>query len=472
MSKQSAMFICQNCGWQSPRWAGQCGSCSSWNSLIEEVQTSSSKRSPSKVEASATSFNHIEAWHNGERLSTTIHELDRVLGGDVKSGLVPGEVILLGGEPGIGKSTLLTQVAMGMITNSTQKNKNKDDVVYVAGEESPQQVGLRIRRLLANRPNNKEQTNNETWTAKLEQLKFITTTDVDQIVSYLAKQPPKLVIVDSIQTLITQDLSGSAGSIGQVREVTDRLIGVAKSHHIPIFLVGHVTKDGKLAGPMVLEHLVDAVLELKGDKTSELRILRSLKNRFGATDEVGVFRMTDEGYQEVSNPSEYFLETRENSEPGSAVSCVVEGTRPLLIEVQALVIPTYLPQPRRIGRGISANRLQILTAVLEKHAKIPLSRYDVFVSLAGGYESREPSLDLAICAALASSYADQPTPKGSVFIGEVGLLGEVRTAPLLARREKEATRLGYTSVYSRKQTKTIAQVLSVVLVTKTLRAKK
>ncbi len=220
MSKQTALFICQNCGWQSPRWAGQCGSCGTWNSLIEEVQTSSSKQASSKGIASATSFNHIEAWQNGERLSTTINELDRVLGGEAKSGLVPGEVVLLGGEPGIGKSTLLTQVAIGMLTNSTQKNKKYDDVVYVAGEESPQQVGLRIRRLLANRPDNKTQTKSEEWEKKLEKLQFITTTDVDQLVSYLSKQPPKLVIVDSIQTLITQDLSGSAGSIGQVREVT------------------------------------------------------------------------------------------------------------------------------------------------------------------------------------------------------------------------------------------------------------
>ena len=470
MGKQTAIFICQNCGWQSPRWAGQCGSCGSWNSLIEEVQIASSKHQTTKISATATSFNHIEAWQNGERLSTTINELDRVLGGESEQGLVPGEVILLGGEPGIGKSTLLTQVAIGLLTNSTQKNQYSEEIVYVAGEESPQQVSLRIRRLLASRHNNKQQTKTEAKLNSLDNLIFLTTTDVDEIVGYLSKRPPKLVIVDSIQTLVTQDLSGSAGSIGQVREVTDRLIGVAKTHHIPMFLVGHVTKDGKLAGPMVLEHLVDAVLELKGEKTNELRILRSLKNRFGATDEVGVFRMTDEGYQEVSNPSEYFLETRATTEPGSAVSCVVEGTRPLLIEVQALVIPTYLPQPRRIGRGISANRLQILTAVLEKHAKIPLSRYDVFVSLAGGYESREPSLDLAICAALASSYADQPTPKGSVFIGEVGLLGEVRAAPLIARREKEATRLGYSSVFSRKQATVITKVLLEAKISKKLKA--
>lgn len=460
MSKSTSVYICQNCGWQSPRWAGQCASCNSWNSLIEEIQTTTSKQKKSQSELAVTSFNQIEDWQNGERVSTTIAELDRVLGGDTKCGLVPGEVILLGGEPGIGKSTLLTQVAMGMITNSTQKSAKYEDIVYVAGEESPQQVGLRIRRLLASRHNNKKQTKDEDWSTKLDKLKFITSTDVDELVQHLGDHPPKLVIVDSIQTLVTQDLSGSAGSIGQVREVTDRLIGVAKSHHIPMFLVGHVTKDGKLAGPMVLEHLVDAVLELKGEKTSELRILRSQKNRFGATDEVGVFRMTDQGYQEVSNPSEYFLETREKSEPGSAVSCVVEGTRPLLIEVQALVIPTYLPQPRRIGRGISANRLQILAAVLEKHAKIPLSRYDVFVSLAGGYESREPSLDLAICVALISSHANKPTPKGSIFIGEVGLLGEVRIAPLLERREKEAMRLGYSSIYSRKLTKTIVQLLA------------
>ena len=429
--------------------------------MVEELQQTKKTTSKSTQKLEVIQYSQIKTNDSVERVSTTIGELDRVLGGSEKQGLVPGEVILLGGEPGIGKSTLLTQVAIGMLTNSVQKTSKPPSVVYVAGEESPQQISLRIERIIASRHNNTKQTKHETGLSSLhDSLHFISSTDVDQIVDHLYKQQPSLVIIDSIQTLTTQDLSGSAGSIGQVREATDRLIQVAKSKHIPIILVGHVTKDGKLAGPMILEHLVDAVLELRGDKASELRILRSQKNRFGATDEVGVFRMSDTGYEEVTNPSEFFLETRENTEPGSAVACVMEGTRPLLIEVQALVIPTYLAQPRRIGRGLPSNRLQVLTAVLEKHVGIPLSQRDVFVSLAGGFESREPSLDLAICVALASSYYGKATPNNAVFVGEVGLLGEIRSAPMVSRREKEAIRLGYTKLFSRTSATTLSRVVA------------
>ncbi|MCA9372960.1 DNA repair protein RadA [Candidatus Woesebacteria bacterium] len=459
VGKQKSVYTCQNCGWETPRWVGQCTSCNTWNSLVEQVaQSRKGDGSPSRA-VTVTSFTDLSSWDSGDRVSTSIQELDRVLGGDAISGLVPGEVILLGGEPGVGKSTLLTQVALGMLTNSVQKKQKSLPIYYVAGEESPQQVALRIRRLLASQESAGSTKKGALDAPDLTKLSFITSTDVDEIVSTLSNKPAQLIIIDSIQTLTTGDLSGSAGSVGQVRECADRLTQLAKQIHVPMFLVGHVTKEGKLAGPMILEHLVDTVLELKGEKTSELRLLRSQKNRFGATDEVGVFRMTELGYQEVINPSEYFLETREKLEPGSAVSCVIEGTRPLLIEVQALTIPSYLPQPRRVGRGISANRLQILTAVLEKHAKIPLSKHDVFVSLAGGYESREPPLDLAICMAIASSYKNQPTPAGCVYVGEVGLLGEVRMVPLLQKREKEAKRLGYPNLVSRKTATSIDKLV-------------
>lgn len=454
------MFVCQSCGWVSPRWVGQCGSCSEWNTMVEQAIETNQKEHKSTSKMVVTPMKQVKRWKDGSRISTTIGELDRVLGGEPVGGLVPGEVVLLGGEPGIGKSTLLSQVAIGMLTNSVQKDAVSRTIAYVAGEESPQQISLRLERLFRSRHNNKIQTKDEAWQDALQNLMFVTSTDVDQICQFIAKEKPSLVIVDSIQTMATTDLTGSAGSIGQVRESADRLTTVAKAHHVPLFLVGHVTKDGKLAGPMVLEHLVDTVLELKGEKTSELRILRSQKNRFGATDEVGVFRMTEMGYQEVSNPSEYFLELREKDEPGSAVSCVIEGSRPLLIEVQALVVSSSLPQPRRVGRGISSNRLQILTAVLEKHAKLPLSGYDIYVSLAGGYESREPSLDLAICMAIASSYAGKPSPLEAVYVGEVGLLGEIRTAPLMERRTKEAKRLGYSTIYSREQAHTVQHVIS------------
>lgn len=393
-----------------------------------------------------------------QRISTTINEFDRVLGGTESLGMVPGEVILLGGEPGIGKSTILTQMVLGLITKSTQKQGKIKPILYVAGEESPHQIALRINRLKsAPSITDAQKSTKETLT---ESLLFATTTDVDELLTLIEKSEPQLLMVDSVQTLTTQDLTGAAGSIGQVKEVTTRLVALAKRLHLPTFLVGHVTKEGRLAGPMLLEHIVDAVLELSGDRSLELRLLRAVKNRFGATDEVGVFRMTESGYQEIANPSQFFLETRQAEQAGSVITCVMEGTRPLLIEVQALTVKTYLAQPRRVGRGIPINRLQILTAVLEKHCQIPTAHYDVFVSIAGGYETKEAVLDLAICVALASSIKGIPLPEGTVFLGEVGLLGEIRAAPLLERRLKEAKRLGFSKTYSRQTHRALRALLS------------
>lgn len=461
MSKSSSYFQCQECGWQSPRWVGQCAECGAWNTLVEEVVVARASKTGKPVAGlrNAAKISLLsEVTQKSEiygRISTTIDELDRVLGGDQTCGLVPGEVVLLGGEPGIGKSTLLTQVVLGMLTNYTQNSAQQSPIVYVAGEESPQQIAVRINRLRSHSSNNENRTKKKrgkvsTLTKYDDRLLFATTTDVDELVALILQSKPALVVVDSVQTLTTSDLSGTAGSIGQVKEVTTRLVSIAKQLHTPLFLVGHVTKEGRLAGPMLLEHMVDAVLELTGDRSSELRLLRAVKNRFGATDEVGVFRMTGEGYEQIDNPSQFFLETRDPSQSGSTIGCVLEGTRPLLVEVQALTTSSYLPQPRRVGRGILSNRLHILAAVLEKHCGIPLSKYDVFVSVAGGFETKEAVLDLAICVALASSINSRSMPEGAVFVGEVGLLGEIRSTPMLERRAKEARRLGFSSVYSRK----------------------
>lgn len=504
MSKAKTKYVCQKCGAEHPKWQGQCNECGEWNSLVEEVETATG---PGKtgIEAEVhwsraelgqflSTLPEVEAASGSkQRFSSSLGELDRVLGG----GIVPGSMVLIGGEPGIGKSTLLTQmvlqVAAGIVETvgrsklqvnsepgvTTKKKKNKksqqakaaDDVrqsadrsiMYVCGEESPAQISLRIRRIIQN-----EQFLTDAGldvnSAKLEQvvsqhLQFVTTTDVDQLRAIIAQQRPLLVVVDSIQSISTQDLTGASGSVGQVRESTERLINVGKKYHIPIFLVGHVTKEGVIAGPKVLEHMVDAVLELSGERTGQFRMLRALKNRFGATDEVGVFRFVEYGLQEVTNPSELFLENQVDSVPGSAVTCVMEGTRPLLIEVQALVNSTQLAMPRRVGRGIELSRIQVLAAVLQKHCSLPLGDHDIFLSAAGGFKVKEPAIDLGLTVAIASSLKNKNVSNKAVFIGEVGLLGEVRPVPYLERRIKEAKRLGFEQIISAKQVKSVRQVL-------------
>lgn len=409
-----------------------------------------------------------------DRVDTTIDELNRVLGGNKVRGLVSGEVVLLGGEPGVGKSTLLTQVVIGMLSKVVQSKPEDRTILYVAGEESPQQILIRVQRLVSSLPRTvdgeKEQNNVVSTLSTLEsiadRLIFVNSTIVESVVESIRSRLPSLVIVDSVQSLTSPALTGGAGSIGQVKEATTQLVTIAKDLNIPLILVGHVTKEGRLAGPMLLEHMVDAVLELTGDRSTELRLLRAVKNRFGATDEVGVFRMTESGFQTIGNPSQFFLETRDSSQAGSAISCVMEGTRPLLVEVQALTVRSSLPQPRRVGRGLPSTRLNILTAVLEKHCGLPLSNYDVFVSVAGGYETKEAALDLAICAALASSVVNKPVPEDAVFTGEVGLLGEIRRTPMIEKRSKEAVRLGIKNIYSREQSTTLKNLLQKLKITK------
>ncbi len=384
-----------------------------------------------------------------DRLNTKSLEFDRVLGG----GIVLGSVVLIAGDPGVGKSTLLSHLAINLGNKTTDDRKSKvgverssavnnppSNVLYVAGEESAQQIKLRIDRI-----------------DPRADLSFIEETNVDAICASIENNKPSLVIVDSIQTLETEDLTAAAGSVSQVRESAHRLQRIAKKLHVPMFIVGHVTKEGTVAGPRTLEHLVDVVLSLEGDPTNNFRILRSNKNRFGPTDEVGVFEMNENGLKEIANPSELFLEERVAA-PGSAVTSVLTGLRPIMVEIQALVTKTNSPMPRRVGTGVDNNRLQLLVAVLQKRLRLPLWDQDVFINVTGGLKINEPAADLAICAAIISSYKDISLPKNAAYIGEVGLLGEVRNIRNLEKRSKEAKKLGFETVYSSLNVKNLSQI--------------
>ena len=427
MAKSITHFICQNCGAEFPKWAGKCENCDQWNTLVETVVSAkmqSAKRKAQNI-GQTIKFSEIKS-REMEREKTGIGELDRVLGG----GLVPGSVVLLAGEPGIGKSTLLTQLAL--------TEGSDPSVLYVCGEESPEQIKLRINRLNVSEVN----------------LSFLATTDVDEVISQAEK--PSLMIVDSIQTMATTDLSGMAGSVGQVRESAFRLLNFAKETGTVVFLVGHVTKEGAIAGPKVLEHLVDTVLYLEGDKNHIFRILRCQKNRFGPVDEVGVFTLTAGGLIEVTNPSDVFLEERQKNVPGSCVAVVIEGTRPMLVEIQALVIPSQLAVSRRVGSGIDQRRLQLLVAVLSKRLRLPLGTNDVYVNVAGGLNLNEPAADLGICLAIVSSFKNVSVPAKTAVFGEVGLLGEVRRVSWAEKRVKEARKLGYSHIISSETVKDLS----------------
>ena len=486
--KEKVAFVCQECGQVYGRWQGKCDACGAWNTLAEQLV----EKKVSSREKTATTQNLDQFVLSAQetaalkgsfsRFSTGIEELDRCLGTqkDGKKGIVQGSVVLLGGQPGIGKSTLLSQVVLnwcqstdscnvcGKNDKATKSGKNVDKmgktylpstektiekanfprVLYICGEESPQQINLRLERLL---------TKSELL-ANLA-LEYVTTTNVDLITQIVANKKPELLIVDSIQTLRTDDLSGPAGSLGQVKESSERIAKIAKQNHIPTFLVGHVTKEGDLAGPKVLEHLVDAIFELSGDRSGELRFLHTLKNRFGANDEVGVFRLTDAGMTEIKNPSAYFLQSTQTQIPGSGIVCVMEGTRPLLTEVQALVLPSQLAMPRRVGRGIDLSRVQVLAAVLQKHCGLPLGTADIFLSVVGGMRIQETGIDLGLTAAIASSLAEKALPQKALFIGEVGLMGEIRPVAAFERRVKEASRLGYQEIYSFQTHKKVRDLL-------------
>lgn len=443
MAKKSSVYICQQCGFHSSQFYGKCPECGTWNSLVETLEEAGSRQRRASPEAGKShnviskiiNLQHIEQAEH-QRLSTNISEFDRVLGG----GIVLGSIVLISGDPGIGKSTLLTQLAI----NTHGEGETASPCLYVAGEESARQIKLRAERIKpkANFP-------------------VLEETDVDVIISTIKEFKPKLAIIDSIQTLETTDLNAAAGSISQVRESAHRLQHLAKSTHIPIFLVGHITKEGTIAGPKTLEHLVDVVLTLEGDPLSNFRILRTTKNRFGATDEVGIFEMEESGLIEVQNPSALFLEHKVNA-PGSVVVAVMNGQRPLLVEIQALVTKSYLPVPRRVGTGVDINRLQLLVAVLSKRLSLPLFDQDIFVNVTGGVRLTEPAADLGIAIAIASSLKDQSVNPKAVFLGEVGLLGEIRPIRQLPKRIAEAKKLGYTQVISPENAKNLSEAVKLI----------
>ena len=432
MAKSSSVYICQQCGYRSPTYLGRCPQCDSWNSLVETIEKKGTGRREQSIVEKATiiDLSKIEKIKY-ERLSTNLSEFDRVLGG----GIVLGSLVLVSGDPGIGKSTLLTQLAL-----------NLADSLYVAGEESAQQIKIRTDRIKKNAP-----------------LKVLNEVDVDVISATIEFHKPKLVVVDSIQTLETSDLESVAGSVGQVKESAHRLQQTAKRLHIPIFIVGHVTKEGTVAGPKTLEHVVDVVLSLEGEPNSQFRILRSTKNRFGPTDEVGVFEMEETGLIEVLNPSKIFLDQKIQA-PGSVVVPVLTGLRPILVEIQALVTKTNSPIPRRVGTGIDNNRLQLMVAVLQKRLGLSLFDQDVFVNVTGGLKVTEPAADLAICMAIISSFKDKTIKEKAAFVGEVGLLGEIRAVREVDRRVNEAKKLGFTSVFSPSNLKSLYQASKSVFV--------
>lgn len=416
--KSKTSFICNECGYMSPKWMGKCPGCGSWNTLTENIVEAEPKKG-TMVKASAVNMpktvEEIEI-NNETRYSTGISELDRVLGG----GIVKGELILVGGDPGIGKSTLLLQIC--------EKAKDKK-ILYISGEESEGQIKIRAKRL----------------NVKSSELYIVTETDVEKIAAYIDKVNPEFVIIDSIQTMHHSAISSAAGSVPQVREATNIFMNKAKAENITMFIVGHVTKDGNLAGPRVLEHMVDCVLYFEGDRQLSYRILRCVKNRFGSTNEIGVFEMLEEGLCEVKNPSELFLEDRESSVPGSAVVCVLEGTRCVLAEVQSLVTPTVFGNPRRMSAGIDFNKLILLGAVLDRRGRTSLSSSDIYLNVAGGLKIEETAADLGICAAIIAAQADVCIPTDMVFIGEVGLGGEIRTVMQMQKRINEAAKLGFKS---------------------------
>ena len=435
MAKSLSVFICQQCGYQSPQFLGKCPECDTWNSFEEEIDNSSQKSRLAKRAKAKSQNGKVRIINladlNSEhfkRLKSGLGEFDMVLGG----GIVLGSVILIAGDPGIGKSTLLTQIALTI-----------PQTLYVSGEESAHQIKIRAERM----------------DTKIT-LAVLNEVDVDIICGVIEDIKPPLVIIDSIQTLTTADLTSVAGSVGQVRECAHRLQRLAKENHIPILLVGHVTKEGTVAGPKTLEHLVDVVLNLEGDRQTQFRILRGSKNRFGSIDEVGVFEMKETGMMEVKNPSKLFLDSRMANTPGSAVAVTLTGLRPILVEIQALVTRSNLPSPRRIGSGIDNNRSQLLVAVLQKRFGLPLFDQDIFVNATGGLRVFEPAVDLAICMAIISSFKDIAISPKTTFTAEVGLLGELRAVRGLEARIKEAQKLGFDKIIAADNAKSLSQAVA------------
>ncbi len=413
MSKTKIKYVCSNCGYESLKWIGRCPECDSWNSFTEEI-IETSKRKPAAYKGSLDfkKISEISATEE-DRIKTGITEFDRVLGG----GLMPGSVILLGGDPGIGKSTLAMQ-ASGNI---------KEKVLYVTGEESSKQIKLRSSRLKI----------------KSDNFYVLPETELNPVIAAIKELKPSVVIIDSIQTMYRSELDNSPGTVTQIRECTSLLMDEAKRNHFCVLIVGHVTKEGMIAGPKILEHIVDTVIQFEGETHHSFRILRAQKNRFGSTNEIGVFEMHEDGLKEVKNPSELFLSERDKGSSGSVVTASMEGTRPVLLEVQALVTPSNYGNPQRVATGFDYRRLSILLAVLEKRASYRLSANNVFLNMAGGMKIMEPAIDLAVCCSIASSLLDKIIDNSTVVVGEVGLGGEVRSVGHIEKRIQESEKLGF-----------------------------
>lgn len=470
MAKTSTQFVCNKCGYSTPQWFGKCPSCGEWNSLVEfrdSTRFKSAKFKGQNEGREAVKLDDIKMTQKN-RISTGIEEFDRVVG----NGLVPGSVVLLAGEPGIGKSTLLLQLANALTTN----HQSPITILYISGEESVEQIKLRADRLgikadklfIQNETNvsiiceeievasEKWEVGNEIGSKKLEK----ENQNSNNLASDSNFTSPTshfgLIIIDSVQTLWSENQEGMSGSIGQVKESTAKLINLVKSKNIPLILVGQVTKEGAIAGPMTLAHMVDTVLFLEGERFQSLRLLRGIKNRFGPTDEVGVFEMTDKGMIGVENPSKLFLGAS-GPVPGSISFCAVEGTRPILIEIQALVTKSFLAMPRRVANGFDYNRLVLLTAVLQKILNLALWDQDIYLNVAGGYKIREPAADLAVCLAIISSFKNKALPDKTCAFGEVGLLGEIRRVGQEEKREKEAKRMGFANLVTSKNARNLLQ---------------
>ncbi|MGF1982942.1 DNA repair protein RadA [Lactococcus taiwanensis] len=424
MAKKKSSFVCQNCGYKSAKYLGRCPNCGEWSSFVEEVEVQEVKNqrvSMSGERSKPMKLDEVELFET-PRVETDLDEFNRVLGG----GVVPGSLVLIGGDPGIGKSTLLLQV-------STQL-ASRGRVMYVSGEESAQQIKLRAERLgdIDRDFYLYAETNMQSIRAEVERLK------------------PNFLIIDSIQTIMTPEIQSTQGSVSQVREVTGELMQIAKTNDIATFIVGHVTKEGQLAGPRMLEHMVDTVLYFEGERNNTFRILRAVKNRFGSTNEIGIFEMQGHGLVEVTNPSEVFLEERLEGSTGSAIVCALEGTRPILVEIQALTTPTMFGNAKRTTSGLDFNRVSLIMAVLEKRTGLLLQNQDAYLKSAGGVKLDEPAIDLAVAVAVASSYKELPTDARECFIGEIGLTGEIRRVTRIEQRLNEAAKLGFKKVYAPK----------------------
>lgn len=418
MSKKKTVYICSGCGFESLRWMGKCTNCDAWNSFEEEFKQRKTERATATLSTGKSKPERIKdiKSHDVARITTSMGEFNRVLGG----GVVPGSLVLIGGDPGIGKSTLMLQISAEIADKDLK-------VLYTSGEESTQQTKLRADRLAINS----------------EKLYVLAETNLDLILRHIETVKPDLVVIDSIQTMFRDQVASAPGSVTQVRECTMELMKIAKTSGIPIFIVGHVTKEGAIAGPRMLEHMVDVVLYFEGERHHTYRILRGVKNRFGSTNEMGIFEMKALGLQEVLNPSEVFLEERTRGASGSTIVASMEGTRPVLVEIQALISPSSFGNPRRMATGIDSNRVPLLMAVLEKRVGLMLQNQDAYIKVAGGVKLDEPAIDLAIAVSIASSFRDQPTNPEDIFIGEVGLTGEIRRVSRIEQRVQEAAKMGF-----------------------------